>query len=184
MPAFTSSTTSRPTRKGSRVESRMATDWSAPATTAPSASTRRSRSPSLLQQNEQWAAAAEIYRSDPRGGARPCRCAALLRRARPSAGAERGGSRADREEPRARARSGGLAQQSRDRPAGSAQTGRGDRRVSSARSHSIRITPMPTTISAWSCGRQDRSSKRKRHIEPPFASIPTTRMRTTTSASC
>ena len=27
-------------------------------------------------------------------------------------------------------------------------------------------------------------SKRKRHIEPPFASIPTTRTRTTTSASC
>ena len=66
----------------------------------------------------------------PRSRARPCRRVAFLRSARPSAGAERAGGRADREESRARARSGGLAQQPRDRPAGSARAGRSDRRVS------------------------------------------------------
>ena len=40
----------------------------------------------LLQQNEQWAAAADIYRSILDVGARLCRCVALLRSARASAG--------------------------------------------------------------------------------------------------
>ena len=84
---------------------------------------------------------------NPRGRARLSRRGALLGRARPSGRAERAGCRADRAESRARARSGGLAQQSGDRPAGSAQAGRGDRRLSARDCSSIRITPTRTTIS-------------------------------------
>ena len=43
---------------------------------------------------------------------------------------------------------------------------------------------MPTTTSASSFARRDGSSTRRRHIEPRSRSTPTTRMRTTTSASC
>ena len=83
----------------------------------------------MLQQNEQWAAAAEIYRSilevaPDHADALHFSGVLAHQQARSDAG-----SRADRAEPRARARAGGLAQQSRDRPAGSTQAGRGDRRV-------------------------------------------------------
>ena len=45
-------------------------------------------------------------------------------------------------------------------------------------------TPMRTTTSASSCGRKAKRPKRKRRIATPSASIPSTRTRTTTSASC
>ena len=52
------------------------------------------------------------------------------------------------------------------------------------RSHSIRITQTLTTTWAWCCEPKERSSRRRRRIERPFASIPTTRTPTTTSAFC
>ena len=108
----------------------------------------------------------------PRGRARLSRRGALLGSARPSGGAERAGSRADREESRARARSGGLAQQSGDRPAGSPRAGRGDRRLSArdcARSESRQRAQQSRRPPE---GARPSWSKRKRPIEPPFACSP------------
>ena len=129
----------------------------------------------LLQQNEQWAAADGHLPQHPRGRARPCRRVALLGRARASAGPQRRGRRADRAEPRARARSRRLAQQPRHRPAGPARARRGDRRLPARDRARSAITPTRTTISASCCGRRAGRSKRKRRTATAIRSIPSTR---------
>ena len=88
------------------------------------------------------------------------------------------------EEPGARARPGRLAQQPRHRPAGARPTGRGDRRLSSARSRSIPSTPTRTTTSACCCGRRASRPRPKPRTARPSSSIPSTSTRITTSACC
>ena len=155
-----------------------------PAKTARSASTRRISVAIVLQQTEQWAAADEIYRTVLEAApdhadalhfsgvlahqqARSEQAVALIERS-----LELEPERADWHSNL------GIVLQDRLELDDAIAAYRARDRARSA------ITPTRTTTSAWCCGRRASWSKPKRRIAPPSASIPSTRTRTTTSASC
>ena len=103
-----------------------------------------------LQQNDQWMAAGDIYRQILEVAPDfpdALHFSGVL--AHQEGRSDEAVALID-EESRARARSGGLAQQSRHRPAGSTASWTRRSPRASARSRSIRITPTRTTISASS----------------------------------
>ena len=154
MRGFISSTTSRPTKKARTVRlggRRSLLGQLMEQSETPTRELTLEEAVALailLQKNEQLAEAQELYRRVLETAPDHPRRAALCRRARASTGTQRRSGRAHREEPRARAGSGGLATatsaSSSNRPASWTQRST----PTGVRSPSTRATRMRTAISA------------------------------------